>query len=92
MVGHFPVVSEQFILNHIVGLIDGGHEVTILAVNEGDMDRVQPMVRDYQLIDRTVFARLPRSSRARFVEEKYDTTAVTQTLQGWYRELIGTDA
>lgn len=67
MVGRFPVVSEQFILNHIVGLIDCGHEVTILAVNKGDMDRVQPMVRDYRLIDRTVYVRLPRSSRARFV-------------------------
>ncbi|HKK48900.1 MAG TPA: glycosyltransferase [Alkalispirochaeta sp.] len=67
MVGRFPVVSEQFILNHIVGLIDSGHEVTILAVNEGDIDRVQPMVRDYQLMEQTVFARLPRSPRARFV-------------------------
>ncbi|MEX2445106.1 MAG: glycosyltransferase [Alkalispirochaeta sp.] len=67
MVGRFPVVSEQFILNQIVGLIDSGHDVTVLSVNTGDTAHIQPMVRDYRLMERTVFARLPRSTRGRII-------------------------
>ena len=59
IVGKFPVISEQFILNHIAGLIDQGHEVTVLAAARGSTDRVQPMVAEYRLLDRTLFADVP---------------------------------
>ena len=59
IVGKFPVLSEQFILNHIVGLIDQGYEVTILAAAKGATDRVQPMVAQYGLSERTVCAHVP---------------------------------
>lgn len=59
IVGKFPVISEQFILNHIAGLIDKGHEVTVLAAARGSTDRVQPMVGEYRLLDRTLYADLP---------------------------------
>lgn len=31
VVGGFPLISETFILNHIIGLIDLGHDVEIFA-------------------------------------------------------------
>lgn len=65
IVGKFPVLSEQFILNHIVGLIDRGFDVTILAAAKGSTDRIQPMVMRYGLLERTVFANVPGSAGIR---------------------------
>ncbi len=65
IVGKFPVISEQFILNHIAGLIDQGHEVTVLAAARGSTDRVQPMVTEYRLLDRTLYADVPSKPVAR---------------------------
>ena len=59
IVGRFPVISEQFIINHITGLIDRGHEVTILSATLGDRSRVQPMVTDYKLLEKTRYAGMP---------------------------------
>ena len=65
VLGRFPVISEQFIVNHVVGLIESGHEVTILAAERGDLQRIQPMVRDYSLLERTLYMGIPRSPMQR---------------------------
>lgn len=65
IVGKFPVISEQFILNHIAGLIDEGHEVTVLAAARGGTGRVQPMVTEYRLLDRALYADVPSKPLAR---------------------------
>lgn len=65
IVGRFPVLSEQFIINHITGLIDLGHEVTILSVARPKAEAVQPLVSRYKLIERTVYADLPSGGLAR---------------------------
>ncbi|MBD2046336.1 glycosyltransferase [Coleofasciculus sp. FACHB-64] len=55
IVGKFPTVSETFILNQIVGLIERGHEIDIYAQKPGDTAKIHPDVERYQLLDRTYY-------------------------------------
>jgi len=51
----FPDLSEVFILNHITGLIDFGHEITIFAGQRGKTEKIHPDVEKYKLMDRTIY-------------------------------------
>jgi colanic acid/amylovoran biosynthesis glycosyltransferase len=57
-VAHFPVLSEPFILNQIVGTIERGHDVDIYSLDgrPQDTSKVHPLVEKYQLISRTIYA------------------------------------
>lgn len=55
VVGHFPSLSETFILNQIIGLLERGHEVDIYSEFRGDTSKVHPSVEKYQLLDRTFY-------------------------------------
>ncbi|MEL6159946.1 MAG: glycosyltransferase [Cyanobacteria bacterium J06623_5] len=52
VVHEFPVLSETFIVNQAIGLIDRGHEVDIFTRRLGDADKVHPDVYHYGLLDR----------------------------------------
>lgn len=53
VVGYFPVLSETFIVNQIIGLIDRGHDVDIYAYQPGNTTQLHPDVKEYQLLART---------------------------------------
>ena len=57
-VAHFPVLSEPFILNQIVGTIERGHEVHIYSLDgpPDDTSKVHPLVEQYKLLERTYYA------------------------------------
>ncbi|WP_413160847.1 glycosyltransferase [Capilliphycus salinus ALCB114379] len=55
IVGHFPQLSETFILNQITGLIERGHQVDIYASSPGDTTKVHPAIAKYNLLDRTYY-------------------------------------
>ncbi len=55
MVSKFPLLSETFVVSHITGLIDRGHEVDIFPQSEGDMETVHDAVVKYGLMARTYF-------------------------------------
>lgn len=55
IVKYFPILSETFIVNQIVGLISRGHEVDIYSCDVDDTSKVQPNVEKYQLLDRTYY-------------------------------------
>ncbi|MGK7928565.1 MAG: glycosyltransferase [Spirulina sp.] len=61
LVGKFPVLSESFILNQIAGLLDRGHEVDIYALDgpADHLSKVHPIVKKYNLIDRTYYSPVP---------------------------------
>ncbi len=61
LVGEFPARSTTFIVNQIVGLLDRGHEVDIIASRRGDEDALDANLRDYALLERTTFTELPTS-------------------------------
>ncbi len=51
----FPVISETFIINQIVGLIKQGHEVDIYAIYRGT-DVNHQLYQDYHLVKHTTYA------------------------------------
>lgn len=51
----FPVVSQTFIANQIVDLIDKGHELKIFALNENNSPILHSVIEDYNLLGRTTF-------------------------------------
>ncbi|MDF2911772.1 MAG: colanic acid biosynthesis glycosyltransferase WcaL [Sporolactobacillus laevolacticus] len=55
VVGEFPKLSQTFILNQITGMIDAGHEVTILAKKRGTGEKIHPDVRNYELLDHVIY-------------------------------------
>lgn len=59
VVGSFPVVHDICVLNQITGLIDRGHDVHIFAFSKGDFVNVQEDVIAYDLINKTIFKKLP---------------------------------
>jgi len=59
----FPVLSETFILEQIVGLIEQGIEVDIFALFEGDCSDTHPLMESYKLLERTRFPKVPCDSR-----------------------------
>ncbi|MCM5703666.1 glycosyltransferase [Larsenimonas salina] len=50
----FPKLSETFILNQIIGLIDKGHDVTILSF-EKEYGISHDLISKYDLLSRTVY-------------------------------------
>ncbi|MEK4951045.1 glycosyltransferase [Bacillus sp. FSL W8-1127] len=55
IVGEFPKLSETFILNQITGLIDYGHDVTILAQKPKHIGTVHEDVVKYGLMEKTIY-------------------------------------
>ncbi|MEO0456088.1 MAG: glycosyltransferase [Cyanobacteria bacterium P01_A01_bin.114] len=51
--GEFPAVSQTFVLDQIVGLIQRGHEVDIFANVAGRGGAIHPEIQQYRLLERT---------------------------------------
>jgi colanic acid/amylovoran biosynthesis glycosyltransferase len=51
----FPVISETFILDQVVGLIEHGVEVDIYALFEGDRRKSHPLLHAYNLFERVKY-------------------------------------
>jgi colanic acid/amylovoran biosynthesis glycosyltransferase len=51
----FPSLNETFILDHITGLIDRGHDVHIYATAPKELSKVHEEVKSYDLLSRTVY-------------------------------------
>jgi len=65
----FPKLSETFILNQIIGLINAGHEVDIFPYNRGDTQVLHEDVRTYKLLERSYFTpEIPRNWILRFLK------------------------
>ena len=61
----FPKLSETFILNEIVELIERGHEVEVLALRRPYEKSVNEDVLNYKLFHSTRYFRLPQPLRLR---------------------------
>ncbi len=55
VVGCFPAISETFIVNQIVSLINKGHQVSIYALNKGDKNIVHSVSIEYDLLDKVSY-------------------------------------
>lgn len=54
VVEEFPAISQTFVLQEIIGLLQAGHDVRVFAAR-GDTDVVHPEVEKYGLVERTTY-------------------------------------
>lgn len=64
ILGDFPVLSETFIINQIIGLIEDGNEVDIYGSLPENMSKVHPDVENFNLLSNTYYH--PKISRNYF--------------------------
>jgi len=50
----FPALSETFIINQVVGLLEDGHDVTVFALQPPE-ETTHDIIDEYDLLDRTVY-------------------------------------
>ena len=55
IISEFPSLNETFILDHITGLIDRGHQVQIYATAPQHLPKIHEDVKTYNLLTRTVY-------------------------------------
>jgi len=63
VVSTFPTISETFVVNQIIYLIDKGHDISILAYNKGKLDKLHQSILDYKLLDKCKFYESPNSNK-----------------------------
>jgi colanic acid/amylovoran biosynthesis glycosyltransferase len=58
---YFPVVSETFVINHVISLIESGHIVTIFSINPKSSSTIlHPQLQQYRLLTMTNYGvRIP---------------------------------
>ncbi|NJW53444.1 glycosyltransferase [Salinimicrobium oceani] len=54
IVSSFPTISETFIINQIIFLIDSGHTIRILSLKKNNIDS-HPKILEYKLMEKTEF-------------------------------------
>lgn len=68
LIDQFPSLSETFILNQIVGLLDRGHEIDIYPDEPNNLAKVPAEVTRYQCEERTYCVRYPSSRSWRILK------------------------
>ncbi len=67
VVGTFPKLSETFIVNDIVGLLNEGHEVDIVAFSRpAKGEKFQKEIYEYRLQEKVRYIRVPEGRLERF--------------------------
>jgi colanic acid/amylovoran biosynthesis glycosyltransferase len=68
VVSDFPSVSQTFVLNQIVGLMDLGHDVQIFPDQPGGEGKTHGNYEKYNLSNRTHYYRLPKNKLIRILQ------------------------
>ena len=55
VVGTFPTVSETFIVNQIISLIEAGHFVQIFAFRKGNTQHIHSSIKKHNLLDKVIY-------------------------------------
>lgn len=64
----FPALSETFVLNHVAGLLDMGHEVVVLANLPRAETIIHRDVERYALTGRTIYREMPENKLRRVLD------------------------
>ena len=71
LVDEFPSISQTFVLNQIVGLVDLGHDVIVLAAKSGREGSNHDSYEKYGLLKKTHYYRIPKNKIARIVKAMF---------------------
>src|SRR5258708_2372974 len=79
----FPVTSETFVLNQIIGLLNRGHEVDVFSQSRNTTDVWHPDVEKNRVLERTTYAERPSGRAIRVI--KAGCALAKASLQGRFR-------
>ena len=65
LLGEFPKTTETFILDQIIGLIDEGIDLKIIALNKSKEETIAKAISDYHLLKKTSYIKIPRNKKSR---------------------------
>ena len=90
IVSDFPILSQTFVLNQIVGLLERGCEIDIYAERRGNTDKIHLLVQKYHLLEDTYYLpELPENLLIRLIKGiglifRYAFTCPLQLLRSLY--------
>ncbi|WP_168219964.1 glycosyltransferase [Salarchaeum sp. JOR-1] len=61
LTNYFPKISETFIINQVIGLLERGHSVQIFALESPDEDVTHEVIDEYDLLERTTYFPSPEN-------------------------------
>jgi colanic acid/amylovoran/stewartan biosynthesis glycosyltransferase WcaL/AmsK/CpsK len=79
----FPVPSETFVMNQIIGLLHRGHEVDVFSEHRSTADLSCSDLEKSQVLERTTYAQMPGSRVIRVIRAA--CALATATLRGRFR-------
>jgi len=68
LVSHFPELSEQFIINQIIGLIDEGVDVSIISLHDPSEIPSNCDIDKYRLLEKTKSIAIPETGVIRIIK------------------------
>jgi len=80
-VGSFPVVSETFIANQIIGLIQDGHMVDIFSIDQPKRNRIHAFIEDNNLLEMCTYLRQNDASK---IENAKSIASCLVGNRGWF--------
>lgn len=69
IVESFPVLSQTFIVNQIVSLLQAGHEIQIYSLNKGEENCLQPKIRNFDLLKKVTYKEQKPNSYRKSLKE-----------------------
>lgn len=78
----FPTLSESFVINEIVALIDQGHDVSIFSINLARENVTHPEVKEYDLLNRTHYFS-NSNGFAKKLKMRFNSLDFFITVRGW---------
>nr|WP_272913453.1 glycosyltransferase [Halococcus sediminicola] len=61
MTNSFPKISETFVLDHITGMVDRDHDVSVFSLLPASGSVQHPAIQEYGILDRTTYVDTPDS-------------------------------
>jgi len=68
LTSHFPEISEQFIINQVIGLIDAGVDVSVITLHDSRNESLNPEFNAYNLSNRIESLSIPKRSMFRVLK------------------------
>lgn len=83
MTNSFPKLSETFVLDHITGMVDRGHDVSVFSLLPASDSVQHPAIQEYDILHRTTYLDTPNSVPAALLETVPNTISLAATTPSY---------